>query len=217
MELVAIKAYAKGLILICDASCTFEELIYAIADKFHNGRKFFGTSKVSIELKGRSFNNEEILFIMKTIRLNSDLGILAVVGCDEDEEELLVRRYAELKTTENEENKATILKQSVISGEIKSNKGNFIVFGNVEKDAVVRVSNGNCVILGNLLGAVYLEGKDANFVCALDWNPSNIEINNNKYKPKTKLLGFSKTKPQIAKVIDGQIEVMDWTKEISYV
>ena len=81
---VLIKSFSKGIKVILDSECSFDELLEEIEFKFRESAKFFKGSKISVSFEGRKLSLKEEKKIIQTMEANGNMSILYVCGQDDD-------------------------------------------------------------------------------------------------------------------------------------
>ncbi|MDE7269930.1 MAG: septum site-determining protein MinC, partial [Acetatifactor sp.] len=82
-DAVMIKSFPNGITLILNEEIPFEEILEEIALKFSEGKAFFGKASMALAIEGRAVEDAEELQILETIRRNSNVNIVCIVGHDE--------------------------------------------------------------------------------------------------------------------------------------
>lgn len=173
---VIIKGNKYGITVILDQDMSFEELKAAVAEKFKESTKFFGTAQMAASFEGRTLSEEEEREILDVIAENSDCKIVCVVDTDTAREELfkktLDERLNELSTQSGQFYKGTLR-----SGQVLEAENSIVILGDVNPGAKI-ISKGNVIVLGSLKGTIFAgaAGNEAAFVVALEMNPMQIRI-----------------------------------------
>lgn len=198
-EPILVKGNKFGLTIIMEPAVEFAVVRDALYKKLSESRKFFGSSKVSIEFTGRDISEEEQDELVRIIQVASDLDIVCIV----DEKRLYDNITQQLNKTiittpiheesdiddvkiQNIENNSAEIdtnlssifhKGTLRSGQELVSDSSIIIMGNVHNGATI-TSGGNVIVIGKLSGSVYA-GKPYNhsaFVVALSMNPTQIRI-----------------------------------------
>ena len=216
-ETVLIKSFPNGIALYLDEKLPFEELLRVIAYKFSEARVFFGTAAMALSIEGRSVSEAEELLILETIRENSDLRIICLVGKDDDANKNFVDALAHMEKKMSESKDGQFFKGSLRNKEVLETENSIIILGDVEKGSAV-ISSKNIIILGSLYGEAYAggNGRPGAFVAALEMEPERIKIGDFKYKPTSKAKWGVRPKAQakIAYVKDARIVFEPLTKDL---
>ena len=107
-----------------------------------------------------------------------------------------------------EGDQAIFLKRTLRSGHKVKHPGHIIVLGDVNPGAEL-VAGGNIIVWGRLRGVVHAGamGDSEAVVCSLDLSPTQLRIADKiSISPPRK----GKTKPEIARLEDGQVTARDW-------
>lgn len=223
MNKVLIKSYSKGLHLILDADCSFDEIIEEIADKFHESRSFFGQMQVAISIDGRECNTDEAHRIIHTIQSNCDLRIVCLIGQDETIELLYENGLEEFRRSVSDllmkqikehvdaEEKVKIVRGSVLDNDAVTSCDTLVICGDVSSKATV-VSDKDVIILGDVKGSVSAgrDGDENHFVVALGLDDPDITIAGRPLNRKGGALGLFKNnkKQPIICIVEGEEAVI---------
>ncbi len=105
---------------------------------------------------------------------------------------------------------AVFLNRTLRSGHKVKHQGHIIVLGDVNPGAEL-VATGNIIVWGKLRGVVHAgaAGDSDAVVCSLDLSPTQLRIADKiSVSPPRK----GKPRPEIARLIDGQVNAQDWFK-----
>ena len=105
---------------------------------------------------------------------------------------------------------AVFLNRTLRSGHKVSHSGHIIVLGDVNPGAEL-VAGGNIIVWGKLRGVVHAgaAGDEGAVVCSLDLSPTQLRIADKiSISPPRK----GKPRPEIARLVDGQLIAQDWFK-----
>lgn len=216
---IRIKSFPNGLRIQILDGFTFEDIADAVARKFSEGRKFFGTGSVAIAFEGKllSFAEEDILCDL--IMENSDLEIMCVLEPDEDIDDFFRSSIRNIRQ-EFEKNDICYFKGSIINQEILHCKKDVVIIGDVNPGCCI-ITEGNIFVYGGLYGEAYAgirEGaQDASrIIMALEMAPEELRIGDLCYAPAKKNKWGIKPKllPQIAYVSNDKINIEPYTKEL---
>lgn len=213
-----IKSFPNGITLQLDGELPFEELLEVIGYKFSEARNFFGSAAMALSLEGRSLSGTDEIRILETIRSNSDLRIVCIVGKDENTNKNFIKALAhmEKKLAGNEDGQ--FFKGSLKNREVVETENSIIVLGDVYPGSAVSSAR-NIIILGGLYGEAYAGGNggEGAFVAALEMEPERIRIGDFKYKAHTKQSKWGirpKVQPKIAIVKNERIVFEPLTKDL---
>ena len=216
-EAVLIKSFPNGIALHLDAETDFDELLRIIGFKFAEARSFFGTAAMALAFEGRIVSETEELRILDTIRENSDLHIICLVGKDDENNKQFVDALAHMEKKMSENSDGQFFKGSLKNKEVLETDNSIIILGDVDKGSAV-ISSKNIIILGSLFGEAYAggNGRAGAFIAALEMDPERIKIGDYKHKAssKTKWGNHSKVQPKIAYIKNDKIVFEPLTKDL---
>jgi septum site-determining protein MinC len=139
-----------------------------------------------------------------TERASQDLGLVIKI----DQSTPIPDKGSINSTLDGEE--AIFLQRTLRSGHKVIHPGHIIVIGDVNPGAEL-VAGGNIIVWGRLRGVVHAGamGDPEAFVCSLDLNPTQLRIADKiSVSPPRK----GKTRPEVARLEDGQVTARDWFK-----
>lgn len=217
-DAVMIKSYQNGISLILDDQCPFENLIQEIAFKFSQSKNFFGTAKMALSMDGRVLTGAEEVEILNTIRENSDVNIVCVVGKDEETNRSFIRALDEIdQRLVGGESSGQFYRGTLKNNQILETEKSIVILGDVYPGCTV-ISAKDIIILGGLYGEAYAgaNGSQQHYIVALEMEPEKLKIGDFKYKSngKTKWGIKPKVQPKIAYVKNGKIVMDPLTKEL---
>ena len=213
-----IKSFSNGIALHLDAEMPFEELLQEIAYKFSEARAFFGKASMALSIEERQVTGAEEIRILETIRQNSDLNIICIVGKDEATNKNFIRALAHMEKKLSGGEDGQFMKGSLKNREVLETENSIIILGDVYPGSAV-ISAKNIIILGGLYGEAYAggNGQEGAFVAALEMEPERIKVGDFKYKPATKQSKWGirpKVQPKIAYVKNNKVVFEPLTKEV---
>lgn len=217
-DCVLIKSFPNGIALHLDREVPFEQLLEEIAYKFSEARNFFGTSAMALSIEDRQVSGAEEIRILDTIKRNSNLNIICIVGKDEATNKKYIKALAHMEKKLSGGDDGQFFKGSLKNKEVLETENSIIVLGDVYPGSAV-ISSKNIIILGGLYGEAYAGGNgqpDA-FVAALEMEPERIKIGDFKYKMTAKQSKWGirpKVQPKIAYVKNGKIAFDMLTKDL---
>lgn len=106
---------------------------------------------------------------------------------------------------------AVLLHRTVRSGHSIRTPGHVVIIGDVNPGAEI-IAGGHVVVWGRMRGVVHAgaAGDEGAVVCALDLSPTQLRIAGHiTVSPE----GKGKSRPEMAKVSDGQLIAVDWAGE----
>lgn len=217
-EAVLIKSFSNGIALHLDAEMPFEELLQEIAYKFSEARAFFGKASMALSIEERQVTGAEEIRILETIRQNSDLNIICIIGKDEATNKNFIRALAHMEKKLSGGEDGQFMKGSLKNREVLETENSIIILGDVYPGSAV-ISAKNIIILGGLYGEAYAggNGQEGAFVAALEMEPERIKVGDFKYKPATKQSKWGirpKVQPKIACVKNNKVVFEPLTKEV---
>lgn len=217
-EAVLIKSFSNGIALHLDAEMSFEDLLQEIAYKFSVARAFFGKASMALSIEERQVTGAEEIRILETIRQNSDLNIICIVGKDEATNKNFIRALAHMEKKLSGGEDGQFMKGSLKNREVLETENSIIILGDVYPGSAV-ISAKNIIILGGLYGEAYAggNGQEGAFVAALEMEPERIKVGDFKYKPATKQSKWGirpKVQPKIAYVKNNKVVFEPLTKEV---
>ena len=217
-EAVLIKSFSNGIALHLDAEMPFEDLLQEIAYKFSEARAFFGKASMALSIEERQVTGAEEIRILETIRQNSDLNIICIVGKDEATNKNFIRALAHMEKKLSGGEDGQFMKGSLKNREVLETENSIIILGDVYPGSAV-ISAKNIIILGGLYGEAYAggNGQEGAFVAALEMEPERIKVGDFKYKPATKQSKWGirpKVQPKIACVKNNKVVFEPLTKEV---
>ena len=203
---VVIKGSKSGMTVILHPDPPFEELYEAVAAKFRDSAKFWGSVQMTLSIEGRKLSPAEELRIVDAITENSQIQILCLIDIDGERiarsEKALTERLMELTGRTGQ-----FFRGDLTRGDVLESEASIVVIGNVEQGARV-IARGNVIILGALHGSVHAGagGNDEAVIAALEMAPSLLRIGNfqTTSKEKGKRLGRG---PMVASVSGESILV----------
>ena len=217
-EAVLIKSFSNGIALHLDAEMSFEDLLQEIAYKFSEARAFFGKASMALSIEERQVTGAEEIRILETIRQNSDLNIICIVGKDEATNKNFIRALAHMEKKLSGGEDGQFMKGSLKNREVLETENSIIILGDVYPGSAV-ISAKNIIILGGLYGEAYAggNGQEGAFVAALEMEPERIKVGDFKYKTATKQSKWGirpKVQPKLAYVKHNQVVFEPLTKEV---
>ena len=216
-DAVLIKSFPNGIALHLDTELPFEKLLEEIGYKFSEARNFFGHASMALSIEERHVTGTEEIRILETIRENSDLNIICIVGKDETTNKNFIKALAHMEKKLSGGEDGQFFKGSLKNREVLETENSIIILGDVYPGTAV-LSAKNIIILGGLYGEAYAggNGQEGAFVAALEMEPERIKVGDFKYKPTTKQSRWGirpKVQPKIAYVKNNRIVFEPLTKE----
>ncbi len=217
-DTVLIKSFPNGIALHLDREVAFATLLDEIAYKFSEARNFFGRASMALSVEGRPVTGTEEIMILETIRKNSDLNIICIVGKDEATNKNFIKALAQMEKKLSGGDEGQFFKGNLKNKDVLETENSLIVLGDVEPGCAV-ISAKSIIILGSLYGEAYAggNGREGAFIAALEMEPERLKIGDFKYKPTTKQSRWgarSKSLAKIAFVKNGKIVFEPLTKDV---
>lgn len=220
-ELVRIKSFPNGLIILLDEQASLERLLSETATKFKEGRAFFGRAAVAIKFSGRMLSEEEENLFLDCIESSCNLHVVCIVSKDEEQEKLFGRAIALMESMRLSEtrigNEIQIFRGSLEDGEELDTPNSIVILGDVEHGCSV-TSEKSILVLGSLYGKASAgkgDGKRNSIIAALEMASDDISIGDFKYiPPKKSRWGKKQTEKALtARILENAIVMEKFTKE----
>ena len=217
-DVVMIKSFSNGIRLHLDAECPFEQIIDEVAFKFSEAKNFFGRSSMALALEGRKLTETEEIHILETIRRNSRVNIICIVGQNEATEKMFIKALHKVDQKMPVGDDGQFYKGSLKNGQVIETEESIVILGDVHRGCSV-ISAGSIIVLGGLYGEAYAggNGQEGAYIAALEMEPERLKIGDFKYKnnKKTKKWGIQpKVQPKIAYVKNQRIVFDALTKDL---
>ena len=217
-EAVIIKSYQNGLMLFLNPDNTFEELLTELSAKFSESRNFFGKARMALSMEGKPLSDAEQMKVVETIRENSDLNIVCIVGKDDETEQKFIKTLEEVdRHISNEDASGQFYKGTLKNNQVLETENSIVIMGDVNPGSAV-ISAHNIIVLGGLYGEAYAggNGEGGHYVVALEMSPESLKIGDFKYESsKPSKWGIKpKIQPQIAYVKNDRVILESLTKEL---
>lgn len=215
MNSVVIKGNKYGIVLVLDASLSFEQLKLNITSKFRESKEFFGKCSMAISFEGRQLTTKEEQEVVDIITDNTDISILCIIDNDKQREEMFKKSINE-KLGELSPQSGQFYKGTLRSGQVLESESSLVILGDVNPGAKI-ISSGNVVVLGALKGTVYagVSGNPESFVVALEMNPMQIRIGDIIARCSDKSINKGKKiETKIAFLEDDNIYIETLNKEV---
>ena len=188
---VVIKGNKSGMTVFLDPDIPFEELLVAVAEKFFESSKFWGSVQMTLTLEGRSLTPDEEFRVVNTITENSNIDVVCLLDTDaariERCEKALNDRLMELSSTTGQ-----FYRGNLKRGDSLESEASVVIIGDVGHGAKV-VAKGNIIILGELRGTACagIAGNQSAVVVAMDMAPMLVKIGDvsTRFEEKGKRLG----------------------------
>lgn len=201
---VVIKGSKTGMTVLLHPELPFEELYEAVASKFRESARFWGSAQMTLSFEGRVLSPEEELRLLDAITENSQIQILCLLDTDGERiarsEKALTERLMEMTGRTGQ-----FFRGNLERGDVLESEASIIVIGDVEAGARV-LARGNVVILGALRGSVHagVGGNPQMVITALEMAPLQLRIGNFQTTPRDRGKRFGRG-PVIASVVNEKI------------
>lgn len=217
-DAVLIKSFQNGITLLLNEDASFEEILEEISFKFSEARNFFGNASMALSLEGKSLTETEEIRILDTIRKNSNIRILCIVGHDESTNKNFIKALQHVEKKLSTGDEGQFYKGSLKNKEVLETENSIVILGDIYPGSAV-ISSKNIIVLGGLYGEAYAGGNGENsaYVVALEMEPERLKIGDFKYKTSTKQSKWGihpKVQPKIAYVKNNKIMLEPLTKEL---
>lgn len=208
---VVIKSSKAGMTVILDRELPFDELLEAIAKKFSESARFWGSVQMTLTLEGRPLTAAEEFEIVDTITRNSQIEILCLLDTDAQRIERCEKALND-KLMELSSQTGQFYRGNLRRGDCLESEASIVIIGDVDHGARV-TAKGNVIILGELRGTVSagVAGNPEAVIMATTMAPLQIRICgvNGRFNERNKRLGRG---PMLAFVENGAIQVRPLTK-----
>lgn len=216
-DAVLIKSFPNGITLQFSEEASFEEIISELSFKFKQASNFFGNANMALSIEGREISGTEEIRILDTIRKNSDVTIVCLVGHDDETNKKYIKalQHVEKKLMESQEGQ--FFKGSLKNREVLETENSIVILGDVYPGSAI-ISARNVIVLGGLYGEAYAggNGETGAFVAALEMAPERIKIGDFKYKAPNKQTKWGihpKMQPKIAYIKNDRMVLEPLTKD----
>ncbi len=217
-DAVLIKSFPNGITLLMKEDASMEEILQELTVKFTEARNFFGSSTMALSMEGRKVTEAEEILILDTIRENSNVRIVCIVGHDDDTNKNFIKALQHMDKKLSGTEGGQFYKGTLKNREVIETENSIVVLGDVYPGSAV-ISAGNIIILGGLYGEAYAGGygREDAYIVALEMEPERLKIGDFKYKTNAKQLKWGippKVQPKIAHLKSGKIVFDPLTKEL---
>ncbi len=217
-DAVKIKSFQNGITLHLREDVSFEEILSELALKFDQGKNFFGKASVALSIEGRVVSDAEEIQILETIRKNSNVNVICIVGQDEETNRKFIKALHQVEKKLSGGDDGQFYKGTLKNKEVLETENSIVILGDVNPGCAV-ISAKNIIILGGLYGEAYAggSGQGEAYVVALEMEPERLKVGDFKYKSKDKTSRWGirpKIQPKIAYVKNEKIIMEPLTKEL---
>ena len=217
-DAVIIKSFTNGITLLLNDELPFEDILGEIAVKFSEAKNFFGKATMALSLEGRELSEAEEIRILETIRKNSDIRIVCIVGHDEKTNKNFIKALQHVEKRLSSGDEGQFYKGTLKNREVLETDNSIVILGDVYPGCAV-ITTKNIIVLGGLYGEAYAggNGQDNAYIVALEMEPERLKIGDFKYKTTTKQSKWGirpKVQPKIAYAKNGKIVMEPLTKDL---
>ncbi|MCR5545217.1 MAG: hypothetical protein K6F30_01920 [Lachnospiraceae bacterium] len=173
-ELSAIKLNSKGMQLLLDPDCDFEDLVKDVCYKYLRGKEFFGEREIILEIVGRELSPVETRVIIEAIELNSGLVIKLLREKDGLNDALIYKEIDKFYYEKAMENAKII--RGCVSSDLDEELS-LLILGDIKRNVTV-TSKGSVICLGKIYGKVICGNKKelSSFVIASEFHSPEIFV-----------------------------------------
>lgn len=217
-EAVKITSYQNGITLRLNNEVSFEDILSELAQKFTQGKNFFGKASVALSIEGREVTDVEELQIIDAIKKNSSVNIICIIGRNEETDRTFIKALQQVEKKLTGGDEGQFYKGTLKNNDVLETENSIIIMGDVNPGCTV-ISTKNIIVLGGLYGEAYAggNGQERAYVVALEMEPERLSIGDFKYKSKDKQSKWGirpKVQPKIAYVKNEKIVMEPLTKEL---
>ncbi len=209
---VLIKSFQNGITLLLNPEVSFEDILSEISVKFSESKNFFGSVSMALSIEGRKLSDTEEIAVIDTIRKNSDVRVLCIIGHDEEKNKTFVKALQHVEKHIAATDDGQFYKGTLKDREVLETENSIIILGDVYPGSAV-ISTKNIIVLGGLYGEAYA----GDYIVALEMEPERLKVGDFKYKANTKQTKWGirpKVQPKIAYVKNNRIVMEPLTKEL---
>lgn len=233
--MIGIKGIKQGVLVTLPDTTEWEVVIEALSDEVDRRGAFFKGAQWVLDLQNREASQEDILYLRDILQAR-EVQLLGLLSTHETTRAaaralLLHTHLDEIPTgirtasPEPEEGQyvvppvdseeygtgGVLIKRTLRSGRTVRSQGHVVVIGDVNSGAEI-IANGDIVIWGKVRGVVHAgaQGDESAVVCALDLAPTQLRIAGLITIPPQETNKRRTPQPEIARVINGQIEAVPW-------
>ena len=217
-DAVLIKSFQNGITLHVNEEADFSEVLKELAFKFSEAKGFFKNASMALSIEGRKVSETEEILILDTIKKNSNVNIICIVGRDEETNKNFIKALKHMEKHLTSGNEGQFYKGTLKNKEVLETENSIVILGDVYPGSAV-ISTKNIIVLGGLYGEAYAggSGNENAYVVALEMEPERLKIGDFKYKPNNKQTKWGirpKIQPKIAYVKNKSIVFEPLTKDL---
>ncbi|HAX51910.1 septum site-determining protein MinC [Muricomes intestini] len=175
-KLVRIKSCRYGIEVHLNPEVPFDVLLEGIASKFSDSARFFEGSKMAVTFLDRKLSSEQEKEILELITEITEIDIVCVIDCDEDNE-MTYKSIVENTLTNIQKKDGQFYRGTLRKRQVLESDASIIILGDVEQGARV-IAKGNVVIVGSLYGSVHAgaAGNKEAYIVSLTMQPKRLRI-----------------------------------------
>ena len=217
-DAVLIKSFQNGITLHVNEEADFNDILNELAYKFSEARGFFKNASMVLSIEGRRVTDAEEILILDTIKKNSDVNIMCLVGHDEDTNKNFIKALKHMEKHLTNSAEGQFFKGSLKNKEVLETDNNIVILGDVYPGSAI-ISTKNIIVLGGLYGEAYAggNGNENAYIVALEMEPERLKIGGFKYKHNTRQTKWGirpKVQPKIAYIKNRSIVLEPLTKDL---
>lgn len=217
-DAVIIKSFQNGITLLLNEEASMDEILEEIAFKFSEAKNFFGSASMALSIEGKELSDAQEIQILETIKKNSSIKILCIVGHDENTNKNFIKALQHVEKRLSSGDEGQFYKGSLKNNDVIETENSIVILGDVYPGSAV-ISSKNIIVLGGLYGEAYAGGNGLSeaYIVALEMEPERLKIGDFKYKTGTKQSKWGirpKVQPKIAFIKNDKIVMEPLTKEL---
>jgi septum site-determining protein MinC len=227
---VIIKGGKKGITVLLDKNCSFEDLKERLEEKFRDSAKFFKEANLAITFEGRNLTSAQENELVDVIRRVSDFNIVCVINKNNESSRMIEDGISKIVDDAIQSRLDLIdkpchfYKGTLRSGQVFETEGSAVILGDVNPGGKV-IAGDNVVILGSLKGYITAGCNEnpGSFVYALEMKPMQIQIgeiiarsqdNEDTIRKGRKTKKDIVIEPKIAYVYDNNIYIEEFSQDV---
>lgn len=209
---VVIKGNRSGMTVFLDKEMPFEDLLSAVAEKFKDSARFWGSVQMTLTFEGRELTAEEEFELVNVITENSHIDVLCLIDTNANRIERCEKALNE-KLMELSAQTGQFYRGTLKCGETLESEASVVIIGDVSVGAKV-IAKGNIIVLGRLSGTAYagVSGNEDTVIAAMEMMPMQLRICDaviRHGRDRSRKMGHG---PMVAKLENGQIELQMFKK-----
>jgi septum site-determining protein MinC len=212
-NLIAIKGSKDGLRLQLDESAAWTELLDALRDQLGQAAHFFQGAQVMLDIGERALAEDQLTALLELMQQHG-LRPEALSSTTRESRNAaraagITARPAGRSIVESEDRgEALFVQRTVRSGQVVRHHGHVTILGDLNAGGEI-IAGGNVLVWGRLRGTVHAGalGDRGAMIGALELVPTQLRIADLIARPPE---GQAERRPEIARVVDTQINVEAW-------